>query len=40
MKKKIANWSNPETTAQNEKLPKWFRWVWSMRGLSFTHWNV
>lgn len=35
MKKKIANWSNPETTAQNEKLPKWFRWVWSMRGLSF-----
>lgn len=30
-----ANWANPATTAENEKLPGWLKWVWSMRGLAF-----
>jgi GPH family glycoside/pentoside/hexuronide:cation symporter len=29
------NWANPATTAENEKLPGWLKWIWSMRGLAF-----
>lgn len=31
-----ANWANPATTAENEKLPRWLKWIWSMRGLAFS----
>lgn len=30
--KKKANWSNPDTTAENEILPKWFSLAWTSRG--------
>lgn len=37
MKTKVkANWANPTTTAENEKLPGWLKWVWSGRGISFS----
>lgn len=37
MKTKVkANWADPNTTAENEKLPGWLKWVWSGRGVSFT----
>ncbi len=29
------NWSDPATTAENERLPRWLKWVWSGRGISF-----
>lgn len=32
--KKIANWLQPLTTAENEVLPGCFKWAWSSRGLS------
>lgn len=32
--KKIANWLQPLTTAENEVLPGYFKWAWSSRGLS------
>lgn len=28
------NWADPATTAENEVLPKYFKWAWSSRGLS------
>lgn len=31
-----ANWSNPATTAENEKLPGWLKWVWSGKGVAYT----
>lgn len=31
-----ANWADPNTTAENEKLPGWLKWVWSGRGISFS----
>lgn len=34
--KKKTNWSDPATTAENERLPGWLKWVWSMRGLAFS----
>ena len=34
MSKMKTNWLNPETTAANEILPGWFKWLWSLRGLS------
>ena len=34
--KQKANWSNPETTAQNEVLPKWLKWVWTGRGIGYS----
>ncbi|MCI8712592.1 MAG: hypothetical protein HFH23_09990 [Ruminococcus sp.] len=30
------NWANPATMAENEKLPRWLKWIWSMRGLAFS----
>lgn len=30
-----SNWADPTTTAENERLPRWFKWIWSMRGLAF-----
>lgn len=37
MKTKVkANWADPATTAENEKLPGWLKWVWSGRGISFS----
>lgn len=35
MKKIKSNWADPMTTSENEKLPGWLKWVWSIRGLSF-----
>ncbi|WP_346908474.1 MFS transporter [Faecalicatena orotica] len=32
--KKKTNWLNPETTAENEKLPRYVKWAWTSRGLS------
>ena len=32
--KKKANWIEPETTVENEVLPKYFKWVWTSRGVS------
>lgn len=29
-----ANWSNPETTADTEKLPGYLKWAWTSRGVS------
>ncbi|MFV0466390.1 MAG: glycoside-pentoside-hexuronide (GPH):cation symporter [Lachnospiraceae bacterium] len=34
MAKTKANWLNPETTAENEVLPGYFKWAWTSRGLS------
>ncbi len=28
------NWADPATTAENEVLPKYFKWAWTSRGLS------
>ena len=28
------NWAEPATTAENEVLPKYFKWAWTSRGLS------
>ena len=37
MKKRVkANWADPLTTAENEKLPGWLKWIWSIRGLAFS----
>ncbi len=37
MKAKVkSNWMDPATTAENEVLPKWLKWVWSARGVSFS----
>lgn len=37
MKTKVkANWADPNTTAENEKLPGWIKWIWSVRGGAFT----
>ena len=30
------NWSNPDTTAENERLPRWLKWVWTGRGIAFS----
>lgn len=35
-KKKKVNWMNPDTTAENEILPGWLKWVWTARGLAFS----
>ena len=29
-----ANWADPNTTAENEKLPGYLKWAWTSRGLS------
>lgn len=35
MSKKVkANWLEPTTTAENEKLPGYLKWAWTSRGLS------
>ena len=34
MKSVKSNWAEPSTTSENEVLPKWFKWLWSLRGLS------
>ncbi len=31
-----ANWADPATTAENERLPRWLKWVWSGRGIAFS----
>lgn len=31
-----ANWSDPATTAENERLPRWFKWVWSGNAVAFS----
>lgn len=31
-----ANWSDPATTAENERLPRWLKWVWSGRGIAYS----
>lgn len=37
MKTKVkANWADPNTTAENEKLPGWLKWVWSGPGIAFS----
>lgn len=33
---KKSNWKNPDTTAENEILPGWLKWVWTARGLAFS----
>lgn len=33
-KKAKANWADPNTTAENEKLPGYLKWAWTSRGLS------
>ena len=32
--KEKANWLDPNTTAENEKLPGYFKWAWTSRGVS------
>ncbi len=34
--KKKANWSNPNTTAENEVLPRWMKWSWTGRGIGYS----
>lgn len=34
--KKKANWSNPNTTAKDEVLPKWLKWLWTGRGIAYS----
>ncbi len=34
--KEKPNWADSNTTAENEKLPGWLKWVWSGRGISFS----
>lgn len=34
--KRKPNWSLPDTTAENEVLPGWLKWVWTARGLAFS----
>ncbi len=34
--KQKANWADPNTTAENEKLPRWLKWVWSGRGIAYS----
>lgn len=37
MKKKVKpNWADPNTTAENEVLPGWLKWVWSGPGIAFS----
>lgn len=37
MKTKVkANWADPNTTAENEKLPGWMKWAWSGRTLAYS----
>lgn len=37
MKAKVKpNWADPTTTAENEVLPKWMKWAWSGRTLSYS----
>ena len=31
-----ANWADPSTTAENERLPRWLKWVWSGRGVAYS----
>ncbi len=31
-----ANWADPNTTAENERLPRWFKWVWSGNAVAFS----
>lgn len=31
-----ANWAEPNTTAENEKLPGYLKWAWTSRGLSLS----
>lgn len=31
-----ANWADPNTTAENERLPRWLKWVWSGKGIAFS----
>ncbi len=31
-----ANWADPSTTAENERLPRWLKWVWAGRGTAFS----
>ncbi len=31
-----ANWADPSTTAENERLPRWLKWVWSGRGIAYS----
>lgn len=33
-KKGKANWADPNTTAENERLPRYLKWAWTSRGLS------
>lgn len=35
-KKEKANWLDPTTTEENERLPRWLKWVWTGRGLAFS----
>lgn len=34
--KQKANWSNQDTTVENEVLPKWMKWVWTGRGIGYS----
>lgn len=34
--KQQANWSDPNTTAENEVLPKWLKWIWTGRGIGYS----
>ncbi len=34
-KKQKSNWADPATTAENERLSGWLKWVWTGRGLAF-----
>lgn len=37
MKIKVKpNWADPNTTAENERLPGWMKWVWSGRTLAYS----
>ena len=35
-KRERANWADPNTTAENERLPHWFKWVWSGNAVAFS----
>ena len=34
--KKKANWSDPNTTAENEILPRRMKWLWTGRGIGYS----
>lgn len=34
MAREKSNWLNPETTAENEVLPRYFKWAWTSRAFS------